>query len=931
MFGIMLLKIWHKKWMNLCILLGCILLVATVVSFPIYQRAAYDRMLNDEFRNSLSHDGRWPTLNTMTAVSKFDKEGKNLNKMKTFMDEIYDKLQVTEKETIFHYSLTRTELHSTMNRDDASIISLRLAAMSDLPLHTEMLSGEMYSDTGITDDGAIEVVLPQSALVSNGLLVGETLVFDSLVDGDGNEIKLYVKGVFQPSDAGDFYWQKDPELMYEEVFMNMDLYEKMFLTEHIGDYMISCDYYSLFEYDDITSEQVDYLMAETNYLTEKSAYRSVMNNPLYMEVLDDYCLKRDRISATLLILQIPVLVMLAAFLLMISSQMYEMEKNEISVIKSRGSSRSQIFRLYLYQGLLLTILGAIAGVPLGMLFAKLLGATRNFLEFDTSRTLQVSFTKDALWYALAAMGITLLSITLPAIRHSKVSIVNLKQSRAVKKKSWWEKLYLDIVLLGVSIYGYYSFHKNMSVAESVMAGESLDPLLYISSSLFILGCGLLFLRLQPYLVQLVYLIGKNHWGPASYVSFMENHKNGRKQQLIMLFLIMTVSLGMYHAAVARTILDNAVENEEYLDGTDIVIREIWTQQVDESGNPTGVYLEPDYSKFASFDGAASYTRVYHDISAFTSVGSERVKFNLLGVHTKDFGNMTMVNRSILSKHYYEYLNELAVSENGILVSSNFKTKLGFDVGDSFVYTTGYGNSLSGQIVDFIDYFPGYSPTVTEMNADGTVTTKENYLVVTHYDLLRSKCGVQPYDVWIDLKDGVTSADVYNWLSSKDIRVQKYVNRMDDVEETMQDPLLQGTNGVLTMGFVVTIVLCAVGYLIYWVMSIRERELIFGVLRACGFHKSEIFHVIINEQIFSGVLSVLAGIGIGKITSQMFVPVLQQAYASVNQVLPMMLIENVQDMIRLYGVIAAVMLLAIVVLVVILFKMNVAKALKLGEE
>lgn len=171
----------------------------------------------------------------------------------------------------------------------------------------------------------------------------------------------------------------------------------------------------------------------------------------------------------------------------------------------------------------------------------------------------------------------------------------------------------------------------------------------------------------------------------------------------------------------------------------------------------------------------------------------------------------------------------------------------------------------------------------------------------------------------------------DFLDANDIRIKKFIDKAADMKNTVEDPLLQGTNGILTMGFVVTIVLCAVGYLIYWVMAIRERELIFGVLRACGFHKGEVFRMILNEQIFSGVFSILAGIGIGKLTSKMFVPIVQQAYQSVDQVLPMKLITNSMDMYRLYMVIGGVMIVCLIVLVILLFKMNVTKALKLGEE
>ena len=158
-----------------------------------------------------------------------------------------------------------------------------------------------------------------------------------------------------------------------------------------------------------------------------------------------------------------------------------------------------------------------------------------------------------------------------------------------------------------------------------------------------------------------------------------------------------------------------------------------------------------------------------------------------------------------------------------------------------------------------------------------------------------------------------------------------MNKQQDIRGVLQDPLLQGTNGVLTLGFVVTILLCVVGYLIYFVMSVKERELVFGVLRASGFHKSELILMLFSEQLFCGVFSCVAGGLIGNLTSPLFIPVLQYAYASEDQSLPMRMIVNSADMIRLYGVIAGAMLICLFVLIGILQRMNITKALKLGEE
>ncbi len=930
MLGLMFEKLWHKKWMNCCLLLGVILLIGTVVSFPLYKRAAFDRMLQDEFENYIESVGSYPTIAQFSTTSQKDKSGETITKIRDFRDSLASDLDLTVRNNTDFLFLVQSEATSTMNRSDADPVIIRLASMTDLESHVKLLSGDMYSSQR-KEDGSIDVIISQSCMVNDELLIGESLEFKNLKDVDGNPIKVNIVGVFDALDSSDPYWQYKTEKLNNDLLMDADLFDEMFTGANAGKYTISCHFYSIFDYSDITSNQVSELCEKLTFLTEESSYRSVIKVKTFLELLTDYNENQTRIVATLTILQIPVLVMLASFLLMISGQMYEMERNEISVIKSRGSSKGQIFKLYFYQGLFLTITGTVLGIPLGYVFSKILGATRNFLEFSNDEEFLVTFTFEALIYALIGAFVCLLSITLPAIRHSKVSIVNLKTIKATNKKRLWEKLYIDIVLLGVSLYGFYSFKKNSNVTVDVLSGKSLDPLLYISSSLFIIGAGLLFLRIQPYLVKLIYLIGKKHYGPAATVSFMDNIKNGRKQQLIMLFLIMTISLGMYHATVARTILDNAIENTDYVDGADVIIKEIWTPVVSTDGLVGEPYIVPDYSKYGKLEAAESYTRVYYNSSGYVAAdGRNRITITAMGIHTKEFGNVIEMDSSLIDKHINAYLNDLAVTENGVLVSSNFKEKFGYEIGDSFYYSVNEA-SLLGVIAGFVDYFPGYIPSEIDYYSDGTAYLRENYLVVGHYDVIMNKLGTTPYEVWINVRDDSSPLDVYNWVQDNEVKVQKYINKMNDIKSAEEDPLLQGTNGVLTMGFVVTLILCAVGYLIYWIMSIKERELMFGVLRACGFHKGEVIHMLILEQIFCGIFSILAGIGIGKITSELFVPMLQEAYASRNQAIPMRLITNATDLIRLYGVIALVVLLALLVLLVLVSKMNVTKALKLGEE
>jgi hypothetical protein len=44
--------------------------------------------------------------------------------------------------------------------------------------------------------------------------------------------------------------------------------------------------------------------------------------------------------------------------------------------------------------------------------------------------------------------------------------------------------------------------------------QAVDPLLFLSASLFIIGLGLICLRLFPYAVKLFFLLGRRLWSPS---------------------------------------------------------------------------------------------------------------------------------------------------------------------------------------------------------------------------------------------------------------------------------------------------------------------------------------------------------------------------------------------------------------------------------
>ena len=72
-----------------------------------------------------------------------------------------------------------------------------------------------------------------------------------------------------------------------------------------------------------------------------------------------------------------------------------------------------------------------------------------------------------------------------------------------------KKFFLDFITLGIAIYGYYNYQSYTGIITATgksAVNVQIDPLLFLISSLFIIGAGLLFLRIYPYLIRLVFFL-----------------------------------------------------------------------------------------------------------------------------------------------------------------------------------------------------------------------------------------------------------------------------------------------------------------------------------------------------------------------------------------------------------------------------------------
>lgn len=927
MFSLMLHKLMHKKWMVLCLLIGNILLISVAASYPLYRVSSFQKMLDDEFEKYKEEENLWPSIFSVTFSTLRGDKGIGFSDMETEAFSAAEQLDMEMLETVVSYHLGIQRAQAAVVRDDIKGKRLTLSAISGMKEHVEILYGRYPSETR-DENGFIEIMVSDEAMVEQDILLDDEYTYDLYEINEGEPLKVKVVGIFRPTDETELYWEPVKDDMAERVYTTESLFADTFIgvgkEEH---YSLYGNWNFVWDYNELDISEVSKLNRTMERLKKSQLLDDKIEDSGYVQILDDYTAKAKRIEATLLILQMPVLLLLCAFLYMISGQMLQMEQNEISLMRSRGASKRQVVLLYLMQSTFLSTISLVGGIPLGAVFCKLLGASTAFLEFSGTRGLTLRFTIDVLLYALAAIILSVVMTTIPVISYSGFSIVNLKQSRSRQKKSLWKKLYLDIILLVLSLYGYYSFRRSSDqVVEDVLMGNSLDPLLYISFSLFILGAGLFCARIQPMLLKGTFKMFKNRLSPSAYTSVLGTIRTGAKQEFIILFLILTVAIGISDTTIARTIVLNAVNNTRHLVGADIVVKEKWFS----NRGKTGVaYTEPDFGKYNTIPETENVTQVIYDSGA-NVIGKTEVPVTVMGIQAKGFYNVTEMEDGLLPYAYVDYLNVMSADTQAVLVSENFMTKQGYKLGDIISFAGSSGVRSMGLIYGFFNYWPTYQAESYSLNSNGEVEVEDKYMIVANLSYLKNKWGTYPYEVWIDVND--ESQGFYTWLNEhSSLELTKLNDMTAKKTEIIEDTMFQGTNGILSMSFIVILILCCVGYLIYWIMSIRSRELLFGVLRAMGMRKKEITWMLVIEQMCSGLYAIVTGAAIGALATQLFVPIIQQAYAASEQILPLEMVTSTGDMVQLFAVIAVMLCACLIILGRIISKMNISSALKLGED
>ena len=921
-------KMLNKKWMILSLLIGNIFLISIAMSGPMYIDAVTQNLLTRTLTDSYRETGEYPSLFTMEAGLSKGKRTSSNNMEYLDAEKDITSLSATVNTpalytTEFSYTGDFTG-KSTMDRADGTAsINLDIAMMTGLEEHAVLLEGE-YLSAEPDAEGVYNGMISRTAFVRKRMLVGEVIEYPYVIAPDGNPLRVRIAGVFDSTD--DAWWTQHESFYSGELFIDEELFDTLFMSGEEQTVGVKTMWTVHIDYTAMNSADVDTIISVTEELNDKYNLVYIKNFRSSCEtMLVDYRTQANQAAATLKVLQVPIFALLIAFIFMVSRQILEIEQSEIAVLKSRGASGLQVLSIYLVQGLLLAAAGFAISVPASAFLCTAIGSASAFLEFSNPATLVIKYDLECFIYAIAAALLSMITMVGPAVSFSRLTIVAAKRNKhAGDVKPFWQKFFLDFLVLAVSLYGLYSFSgQKQLLAERVINGAALDPLLYISSSLFVVGAGLVAVRFIPIIASGVFKLFSKLWNPAMYASYLQILRSRHHQTFMMCFVMLTIAIGMYNADTAFTVNTSEEEQLRYDLGADIVLQEAWQKSGSE-------YIEPDIARYEQLDGVESVAKVYLDDSASAEAnGKFATRLQFMGIDTRSFGQTAWMKDGLSDEHFFTQLNSMSQTLNGCIVSSNFRDILGCDVGDTITVRPSGQDTLTLTICGFVDYFPSYSPTVREMQDDGTVQTMDHYLVVANFGYLKSLWGTQPYEIWIKAPESADGVNAY--AAASGVRYWKYSDIYTRIDAMKNSPSIQGTNGILTLSFIIGLILCAAGFLIFWILSIQSRSLQFGIYRAMGMTVRELIAMLINEHFWQSLTSVAAGAGIGYLVSRLYIPLIQIAYSSADSSLPLMVSRNMSEHIRLIAIILVVLVVCIGVLITLVRRLKVAQAIKLGED
>ncbi len=695
--------------LTLATVLGLISAVALIMSIPLYTDGVYYRLLNQGWATPADAGAPEHTLPPFRFLFRYVGRPNNPHTWEQVLP-VDDYLMRSVSQELGLPMQTAMRAFSTDNvqlfaRDDAQYASSRepltwssFGAFTGFEDHITLVEGALPSVVGYAADQPVEALIGEELALKVGLQPGEEFVAFARRQGDRKQpqIPVRITGIWRAADPEDPYWFYSPATLGEQLMVPEETFLGRVATDLDEDAYLAA-WYLVLNASQVHTGDVPGILARITTMQQRASAllpgASLGLSPV--SPLQQYLRSSRLLTFLLYAFSVPIVGLLLGFVVLAVSLSVGTRRNEIAVLRSRGATAPQVIGIVGLEGLILGLIALAAAAPLSRWIARSIGRATSFLVFTGQPDLRVDMT-PAIWrLGVIAIALIMFAQIVPALGASRHTVVTYKRDRARSAtRPWWQRAWLDVLLLIPAGYGIYLLRNQGSIAapgldEATRSDPFSNPLLLLVPALAALAITLLLLRVLPFVMSamagLLSRVGGNV-GPLLATRYLSRTPGYYSSPLVL--LVLTLSLSAFTASLAQTLDTHIYDKSFYQVGADLRIVEPGenaapmntsgsaggltsadlttdaTEQETELEGPRWEFMP--VGEYMEFPGVTAATRVGRYAGSSELGGALRTGV-FLGVDRADFARSAFWRRDFAAQRLGTLMNNLAVTPNGVLI------------------------------------------------------------------------------------------------------------------------------------------------------------------------------------------------------------------------------------------------------------------------
>jgi putative ABC transport system permease protein len=818
--------------------------------------------------------------------------------------------------------------------------TVRFLSNEKIPEIAKIVDGE-WPAPDTSNEGPIKVAISENLADEAFLNLGDRYTI-------GDSIEIEIAGIWQPIDTKDSSWFDPPDVGYaDKLWIPKETYRA-----RVGNNIRQPVFYVAW-YVSVNDENLNYQRAPqyargitrlSLELTRLLPGTTIDYSPL--ESLTAYQKRADALTTLFYAVGAPMIVLALLFIGLTARIAVQQYEQETATMRGRGTSWTQIAFLNLTESILLVIISIPLALVGGWLAASVIGQTVSFLKFTARPWLPFNFVGiNILWLGIAIVLIVGARF-FPILSISRTTIVRMKQEQTRGgKKPFWERFYLDFILLIPGIYAFLIMRgiakpaKFLAKLEIASNEQYRDPLLFVAPALFAMAVCMITLRIVPLIMRLLSAVIERLPGVWAYLSLHQITRRPQDHASALLLIMISLSLSIFSASTAKTLDKWLYDSVYYSTGSDWAIHEYIMEGGDSQssfGPPSGASsstlsdLDVFSAGYVSLEdhlrlpSITSGTRIgkYTGIFSF-GVGEEPCY--IMGIDRLDFPNAAFYRDDFASEPLGVLMNALGAEPMGVLIPKELANEKKLRNGDQINVSVAILDQfyeLEMTIVGTYQYFPTIYPS-----PDPT-------LIVNLDSLFEHPDEVIGYDLWFKLRPNtdikLLNYQVRQMIGLNIALIKERGNAQEIIKEDQAKPERVGLFGILNVGFIATGLMPGIGFVLYSYASLRRRFIQLGILQAIGLSVKQLIGYLVSEQFLLMGIAISCGAAIGLLTSYIFLPFLQVGAAPGVQVPPFKVLIGWAEAGWLSLGFSAVLFLTTIGTVAYLARLKVFQAVKMGE-